>query len=109
MAAASATASLRFAEARRAMELRSTRITRLQGLEKDRETRAKAWAKLVEAGTATLLDSLTASSSLAEAHASLKREKSGYFLAAVAAITASGLPLSSYVGIFETPPPGAAP
>ncbi len=109
VAAASASASLRFAEARRAMELRSARITRLQGLEKDRETRAKAWAKLVEAGTATLLDSLTASSSLAEAHAALKREKSGYFLAAVAAITASGLPLSSYVSIFEAPPPGAAP
>ncbi|MEI6385404.1 MAG: hypothetical protein WCQ50_02130 [Spirochaetota bacterium] len=106
---ATASASLRFSEAQRAMELRSARIIRLKGLATDRETRAKAWAKLVEAGTVTLLDSLAAASSLAEAQASLKREKSGYFLATVSAFTVSGLPLSAFSTFFEATPAGAMP
>ncbi|MEI6876294.1 MAG: hypothetical protein WCL50_14325 [Spirochaetota bacterium] len=103
---AASAAALRFAEAERALALGRERIATLEALAAEREARAAAWGRLAADGTATALDALAATASLAEARASLDREKAGLFISAVTALTVSGLPFSA---ILQSAPTAAIP
>ena len=97
---ASSLASLRFAEARRAITLVNGRITSLASMAAERKTRLESWTRLEASHSATILDVLAATSSLAEAQSALDRSKADYFLSSVKAFTESGLSVSVLLTAF---------
>ena len=108
-ATAAVSASLRFDEAERVLDIGRKRIASLEAHASERKARADAWSRLASDGTATTLDVLAALASLAEARASLDREKAGYFLSAIVAFAASGLPMSSLATATDTVVSGSPP
>ena len=108
-ATAAASASLRFKEAERVLDIGKRRIASLEAHASERKVRADAWSRLASDGTATTLELLAALASLAEARAALDREKAGYFLSAVTAFAASGLPMSALAEAAGTGAIGSRP
>jgi hypothetical protein len=70
------------------------RLAELESRVSERVERVAAWTRLVQTGAATMLDSLAAEASLAEAKAALNRAKASFFLTVVSAAADAGMTLT---------------